>query len=94
MKGIISAGGLWKGLCPVSPLRNKHLAFAFNKPMIYYPLSILMLTDVRDVLIICSQEDSEVYKKFFWNGVLNFLPRLVRKNIKFVIDKLLRRSKP
>ncbi|MDI6890017.1 MAG: glucose-1-phosphate thymidylyltransferase RfbA [Thermodesulfovibrionales bacterium] len=68
MKGIILAGGSGTRLHPATQVVNKHLLPIYNKPMIYYPLSTLMLMDVIDVLIICNKEDLEVYRKLFWDG--------------------------
>ena len=68
MKGIILAGGSGTRLHPVTQVVNKHLLPIYNKPMIYYPLSSLMLMDIREILIICNKEDLEVYKKLFWDG--------------------------
>lgn len=68
MKGIILAGGSGTRLHPVTQVVNKHLLPIYNKPMIYYPLSTLMLMDLVDILIICNKEDLEVYRKLFWDG--------------------------
>jgi glucose-1-phosphate thymidylyltransferase len=68
MKGIILAGGSGTRLHPVTQVVNKHLLPIYNKPMIYYPLSTLMLMDLTEILIICNKEDLEVYKKLFWEG--------------------------
>lgn len=68
MKGIILAGGSGTRLHPVTQVVNKHLLPIYNKPMIYYPLSTLMLMDMVDILIICNKEDLEVYRKLFWDG--------------------------
>lgn len=68
MKGIILAGGSGTRLHPVTQVVNKHLLPIYNKPMIYYPLSTLMLMDVTEILIICNEEDLEVYRKLFWDG--------------------------
>ena len=68
MKGIILAGGTGTRLHPVTQVVNKHLLPIYNKPMIYYPLSTLMLMDLTEILIICNKEDLEVYEKLFWEG--------------------------
>lgn len=68
MKGIILAGGSGTRLYPTTQVVNKHLLPVYNKPMIYYPISTLLLMDVRKILIICNKEDLEVYKNLFWDG--------------------------
>lgn len=68
MKGIILAGGSGTRLHPVTQVVNKHLLPIYNKPMIYYPLSTLMLMDLKEILIICNKEDMEIYRKLFWEG--------------------------
>jgi glucose-1-phosphate thymidylyltransferase len=68
MKGIILAGGSGTRLYPTTQVVNKHLLPVYNKPMIYYPISTLLLMDVRKILIVCNKEDLEVYKNLFWDG--------------------------
>jgi len=68
MKGVILAGGSGTRLHPVTQVVNKHLLPVYNKPMIYYPLSTLMLMDIKEIIIICNREDLEVYRKLFWDG--------------------------
>lgn len=67
-KGIILAGGAGKRLYPTTKLINKHLLNIYNKPMIYYPLSILILNKIKDILIVCNKEDLKNYKKLLSNG--------------------------
>jgi len=68
LKGIILAGGAGSRLYPVSKVYSKQLTLIYDKPLIYYPLSILMLADIRDVLIISNEETIPLYKKLFEDG--------------------------
>lgn len=68
MKAVVLAGGSGTRLYPVTISTNKHFLPIYNKPMIYYPLSLVMLLKIREVLFIVNQEDLDSFKKLFRDG--------------------------
>jgi glucose-1-phosphate thymidylyltransferase len=67
-KGIILAGGVGSRLSPLTKISNKQLLPLYDKPLIFYPLSVLMLAGIKKILIIVNKGQKEIFKKILSNG--------------------------
>ncbi len=67
-KGIILAGGKGTRLSPLTKVINKQLLPLYDKPTIFYPLSVLMLANIKDILIITNPSEDNYFKKILGNG--------------------------
>ncbi len=68
MKGIVLSGGSGTRLYPMTRAANKQLLPVYNKPMVYYPLSTLMLAGCREILLVVNPADEEAYRRLFGDG--------------------------
>ena len=88
MIGIILAGGKGKRLNPITKILNKHLINIYNKPMIFYPISVLLLLGIKKIFIITNEKDVDHFKTILNLGKKVSINYIVQKNPNGIVDAL------